>query len=276
MLPAYFWSIVVVVFGLIIGSFLNVVIYRLHTGRSLNDRSHCLSCGRQLEWYELFPVISYIVLCGRCRSCRSFIPYRYALVEILTAMAFVVSYLEATDTMLFLLSASLLSVLIVGLVYDLYHMIIPDEVSYGAAFIATAIVLWDFLTTGDLSGLTSALIGTAVAFLVYASLWYFSKGRAFGFGDAKLAVSLGMLAGTSGVFSLIVLSFWIGALVSVFLILWQRTVLNIGGIGAMSGRVTIKSEVPFAPFLIAAFVLVHFFHFDVLVFIEAVYEAFYF
>jgi len=266
---------VVVVFGLIIGSFLNVVIYRLHTGRSLNDRSHCLSCGRQLEWYELFPVVSYLALRGRCRTCRSFIPYRYALVEILTAMAFVVSYLQTVDVIHFLLSASLLSVLIVGLAYDFYHMIIPDEVSYGAASLAIAIVLWDFLTTGDLSGLASALIGTAVAFLVYASLWYFSKGRAFGFGDAKLAVSLGMLAGTSGVFSLIVLSFWIGALVSVFLILWQRTVLNIGGIGAMSGRVTIKSEVPFAPFLIAAFVLVHFFHVDVLVFIEALYEIVY-
>jgi leader peptidase (prepilin peptidase)/N-methyltransferase len=275
MLPAYFWLMVVVVFGLIIGSFLNVVIYRLHTGRSLNDRSHCLSCGRQLEWYELFPVVSYLALRGRCRTCRSFIPYRYALVEILTAMAFVVSYLQTVDVIHFLLSASLLSVLIVGLAYDFYHMIIPDEVSYGAASLAIAIVLWDFLTTGDLSGLASALIGTAVAFLVYASLWYFSKGRAFGFGDAKLAVSLGMLAGTSGVFSLIVLSFWIGALVSVFLILWQRTVLNIGGIGAMSGRVTIKSEVPFAPFLIAAFVLVHFFHVDVLVFIEALYEIVY-
>lgn len=276
MLPEYAWLIVVAVFGLIIGSFLNVVIYRLHTGRSLNDRSHCLSCGRQLDWYELFPVISYVALRGRCRSCRSFIPYRYALVEIMTAMAFVVAYLQAVDVIPFLLSVSLLSVLIVGLVYDLYHMIIPDEVSYGAVCLAAAIVLWDFLTTGDLSGIPSALMGAIVAFLVYASLWYFSKGRAFGFGDAKLAVSLGMLAGTSGVFSLVVLSFWIGAAVGVFLILWQRAVLNIGGIGTISGRVTMKSEVPFAPFLIAAFVLVHFFHFDVLVFIEAVYEAFYF
>lgn len=274
MLPAPFSVLVVAVFGLIIGSFLNVVIYRLHTGRSLNDRSHCLSCGRQLDWYELFPVVSYLVLRGRCRSCHSLIPYRYAIVELLTAGAFVVAYTQAASSVHFLLLAVLLSVLIVGLVYDLYHMIIPDEVSYGAAALAIVIVSWGVVMGGGMIEVIEAILGAAAAFLAYASLWYFSNGRAFGFGDAKLALPLGALVGLQGVFSLIVLSFWIGAVVSILIIFWQRVVLNIMLTNRGLKRVTMKSEVPFAPFLIVAFVLVYLFHFDVLGLIQAIYESF--
>lgn len=274
MLPEGFYIFVVMAFGLVIGSFLNVVIYRLHTGKSLNDRSHCLSCGRQLEWYELFPVVSYLVLGGRCRSCHSFIPYRYAFVEIMTAAAFVVAYIKTTDPVHFLLLCGLLSVLIVSLVYDLYHMIIPDEVSYGAAALAALIVGWGFVSEGDMTILVDAAAGASAAFLVYASLWYFSRGRAFGFGDAKLAVSLGMLTGIAGLFSFIVLSFWIGAVVSLAIIFWQHFVLNIALTARGGRRVTMKNEIPFAPFLIAAFVLVYLFDFDVLGLIQAMYESF--
>ncbi len=275
-LPEYFYIVVVAVFGLIIGSFLNVVIYRLHTGRSLNDRSHCLSCGRQLEWYELFPIVSYLVLRGRCRSCHSFIPYRYALVELLTAGAFVAAYVSSSDWISFALFAALLSVLITGLVYDLYHMIIPDEISYGAAALAVVIVSWQTLSGGGVSTVIEAALGAVAAFLVYASLWYFSRGRAFGFGDAKLAVSLGALVGIGGVFSLVVLSFWIGAVVGVSLILQQRFALNITSRNRGYKRVTMKSEVPFAPFLIFSFVIVYFFNGDVLMLIQTFYEALYF
>lgn len=274
MLPEWFFVVVAVVFGLIIGSFLNVVIYRLHTGRSLNDRSHCLSCGRKLEWYELFPVVSYLALRGRCRSCHSFIPYRYALVELLTAAAFALAYINSTDVVSLVLLATLLSVLIVGLVYDLYHMIIPNEVSYGAAALAVAIVSWQVAWGGGVIEVVEAALGAAAAFLVYASLWYFSGGRAFGFGDAKLAISLGALAGLGSVFSLVVLSFWIGAVVGVFIIVWQYLTLNILLSNRGRKRVTMKSEVPFAPFLIASFVIVYFFNFQVLGLIQAMYESF--
>src|SRR5690606_22028608 len=120
MLPHLFYPLVIIAFGLVIGSFLNVVIYRFHTGRSLNDRSHCLSCGKTLRWFELFPIFSYLALRGRCRSCRSFIPYRYALVEALTACLFLLAYLKTLD--LFLLPGLLifLSLLIIVAVYDVY------------------------------------------------------------------------------------------------------------------------------------------------------------
>src|SRR5690606_20171419 len=102
-----------------------------------------------------------------------------------------------------------------------------------------------------------------IIFFIFAALWYFSKGKAFGFGDAKLGVSLGALVGLAGVFSLIVFSFWIGALLSIFIICLQSLLINTG-LGFGFGRhVNIKSEIPFAPFLIVSFVLVYFFSADV-------------
>lgn len=273
MLPEWFYLPVAALFGLVIGSFLNVVIYRLHTGKSLNDRSHCLSCGAGLRWYELFPVFSYLALIGRCRACGSFIPYRYALVELATAGAFVLAYLKAADIITFVLLAVVLSVLIVGLVYDLYHMIIPDEVSYGAAALAAALVGWNVWIEQSWQPAWSAALGAAVIFVIFASLWYFSRGRAFGFGDAKLSLSLGALAGLPGVFSLIVLSFWIGAAAGLALIAGQYLIRK--GVRMRGARrVTMKSEVPFAPFLIAAFVLVYFFDVQIFELIEAVYVGF--
>lgn len=274
MLPISFYIVVVAIFGLVIGSFLNVVIYRLHTGRSLNDRSHCLSCGRQLRWYELFPLISYLALRGRCHSCQSLIPYRYALVECLTAAAFVLAYIKAGSVIEFLFLATLLAILIVGLVYDLYHMIIPDEVSWGAALVALVYVFSHAFIEGEWWIIIEAGLGAGAAFLTYASLWYFSKGRAFGFGDAKLAVSLGLMTGIYGVFSLVVLSFWVGAVISLLLILWQKIVLNITATKLGGQRVNMKSEVPFAPFLLISFILVYFFNANVLTLIEAFYVGF--
>lgn len=284
MLPLWFYLSVAAVFGLVIGSFLNVVIYRFHTGRSLNDRSHCLSCGQTLHWYELFPVFSYLALRGRCRSCFSFIPYRYALVEILTAGLFVLAYLHATGPIMFFLLLVLISTLVVGVVYDLYHMIIPDEISALSAVLALLIVLESgfalaFKTGNWMSLMTllgSAILSGLLLSVVYASLWYFSRGRWFGLGDAKLAFSLGMLVGLGGLFSLFTLSFWIGAVISVALLALSAlsTKMSSGKGLFKIPRVKIKSEVPFAPFLVAAFVLVYFFGADVLASMTRVIELF--
>ena len=268
MLPEWFYIGVAALFGLIIGSFLNVVIYRFHTGRSLNDRSHCLSCGKSLHWYELFPVFSYVVLRGRCSLCGSFIPYRYALVELLTAGAFVLAYLKAGDWLELGLLLVLLSLLLVGLVYDLYHMIIPDEVSYGAAALAVAIIGWQTYLTSDWRVLINALLGGAIAFLIFGGLWYFSKGKSFGFGDAKLVISLGTLIGLTQIFSFMAFSFWIGAIISLLIIGFQQFIFNKTSVFGSWRRVNIKSEVPFAPFMVASFVLVYFFNVDILIFIE--------
>lgn len=267
MLPTWFIFLVVAVFGLIIGSFLNVVIYRFHTGRSLNDRSHCLSCGHALTWYELVPVFSYLVLRGRCRYCSSFIPYRYLLVESLTALAFMLAYLKAWNGVELILLATLLSVLIVGLVYDLYHLVIPDELSIATALLGVTILSYSAWRTEDWSLVGWGLLAGTIASFLYGSLWYFSQGRAFGLGDAKLAFGLGTLVGLGGLFSFIVWSFWLGALLGGILI-WLSTKHLPGSRFLKLGRVKMKSEVPFAPFLIASWVLVYFFEADILSLIE--------
>lgn len=257
-------------FGLIIGSFLNVLIYRLHTGRSLNDRSHCLSCGKGLSWYELFPLFSYLAQLGRCRTCGSYIPYRYFLVEGLTAASFVLVYLKAASLTEMILLCIFMSTLIVGLVYDLYHMIIPDEVSYTGAFLAIVFILAQGLTSGWTIALISLASGLLV-FLVFGSLWFFSKGKAFGFGDAKISFALAAFCGFPAAFSFVVLAFWLGAVVAVSLMIFQFMYLHITGRERSRARVRMKSEVPFAPFLIASFVLVYFFNADVLIFIEKIF-----
>lgn len=262
MLPDSFSLVVVITFGLIIGSFLNVVIYRFHTGKSLNNRSHCLSCGKVLHWYELFPVFSYLLLRGRCRNCQSFIPYRYILVELLTALSFVLAYFKTINIIEFIILSSILSTLIVGLVYDLYHMIIPDEVSILSAALALLLIIWQ--SDGDVYFVVLSLLAAVVCFALYGSLWFFSKGKAFGLGDAKLSVALGLMVGLSGVFSFITLSFWVGAFWALSLIGVQKILHTTKHIFRLP-RVKMKSEIPFAPFLIIAFALVYFWDVNVLV-----------
>lgn len=269
MLPQWFFVFEVAVFGLIIGSFLNVVIYRLHTGKSLNNRSHCLSCGRILSWYELFPVLSYLVLRGRCSSCHSFIPYRYILVELLTSALFVIAYWHFNGWGRLLFDFTILSVLIIVLVYDLYHKIIPDELSILAGVLAISFVSYISLGLGSIEYLAYSVLAGILPPLGFFVLWYFSGGRAIGLGDAKLSFALGTLVGLERLFSFVVLSFWIGAIVGIALILLS-THLRKWRIFSRRHYVNMKSELPFAPFLILSFILVYFFEVNIQKWLETI------
>lgn len=268
-LPVTLTLLFVFFLGAIIGSFANVVICRLHTGRSLNNRSHCLSCGRMLAWYELVPALSYLLLLGRCRTCGCFIPVRYLLVECAVAGSFVLAFLRTEDVIHAALLALFSAILIVGATYDLYHLIIPDEVVLASAGVGGAIVVYTAYAAKDSSIILSAIVSAVIAFVAYAGLWYVSHGRWIGFGDAKLAVPLAMVVGTAGVFSLVVLSFWVGALVSLGVLGFVSVRRSFRAypnqaIEKRSRYRTMKHEVPFAPFLIIAFYLVAFFEVNVL------------
>lgn len=252
------------IFGVIIGSFLNVYIYRLHTGKSLSGRSHCLSCGTPLRAYELVPLFSYLFLRGKCRTCRSIIPSRYFLVEILTGLLFVFVVLTTSDLFMLLLFWFLMAVLVVIFVYDLYHMIIPDEMVLTLMAIAFLNEFYWLLMGSSVTefafNILAALIGSLFLFL----LWYMSEGRWIGFGDVKLALPLGLLVGYAGVFSMLVLSFWIGAIIGILLLAWQF-IQKRGKphLRFLTRELTIKSAVPFAPFLISGFLMVFFLELDV-------------
>lgn len=256
LLPVWYQYTVVATLGLIVGSFLNVVIYRFNTGESLNGSSHCLSCGERLRWFELMPVFSYLFLHGRCRYCSSHIPIRYLLVEVTTAVLFALSYGIAESLFHLLLIWILVSVLVVVVVYDINHFIIPDQLVILLSVVAAVV----YMVVTPVSLLSTLVVipasAATIALAFYGGLWLYSKGRWIGFGDVKLVVPLGFMSGLSGIFSMIVLSFWLGAVISVAIIAWQRYKQGKTKAKNYGRQLTIKSEVPFAPFLILAFLFV--------------------
>jgi prepilin signal peptidase PulO-like enzyme (type II secretory pathway) len=240
--------------GTIIGSFLNVVIYRFGTGKMISrGRSICMTCNRTLRWYELIPVFSFLIQSGRCRRCASKISHQYPSVEFGTGLLFALTafhflpllYVSQTTFITTLVLYMLMfSFLIVIIVYDLRHKIIPDIFVYSYAVVAFILAcitpsLWGFLA------------GPILA-LPFALLWLVSGGRAMGLGDAKLILGIGWMLGISQGLSALILAFWIGALVSIAILLTHKNKINM------------KSQIPFAPFLILGALLAFFFHLEIL------------
>lgn len=256
-------------FGIIVGSFLNVVIYRLHTNRSLQGRSHCLSCGVTLEWYDLFPLFSYIVLRGRCRSCQAIITPRYFLVELITGLLFVLTLATTAEVVPVALTLAILSILVVIVVYDFYHFIIPDNLVVWLLALALAWHGYSYLVLGDVWVFVYSFVAATLASVFFAGLWAISRGRWLGLGDAKLVFPLALILGSTYTFSFVVLAFWIGAGISLLILAWQY--MRYRGkphLHFLTRPLTIKSAVPFAPFIIASFCLVYFFQIDVLAIVE--------
>ncbi len=251
-----FFLLFFAVLGLIIGSFLNVVIFRFNSTKSLGGRSQCLTCSRPLLWYDLIPVFSYVFLRGRCRGCKTRISMQYPLVEFATAFLFAGLYWKFNlfffidlfhFSFLFTYYAAAFSLLLVITVYDIRHKIIPDRLSLifgvlalvGLFFIKGSFV---FLHWPQVSDIVSGLIVS----VPFALMWLISSGRWMGLGDAKLAIGLGLLLGVSNMLFATMLAFWFGALIGLALV----------GFRKLSG---LKSEIPFAPFLVAGTIIAFFF-----------------
>lgn len=265
---------VVFVFGAIIGSFLDVVAYRLHTEKSLNGRSHCLSCGMRLKWYELVPVVSFLVLRARCRSCNSRIPWRCLMMEVGTGLSFVLMWqLFTYDIILVALYMATAALLILVVAYDFRHLIIPDEIVGLLVVVALSIAAYRFHTEGlSFEMFMYHLLAGVLGALFFAAFWLISGGKWMGLGDAKLMLPLGIVLGPWGTFAAIVLAFWTGAGISVS-ILGLDKLLRAGKthVSFLDAPLTIKNEIPFAPFLILGFALVHFFHVDLSSFFPLIY-----
>jgi leader peptidase (prepilin peptidase)/N-methyltransferase len=247
------------IFGLIIGSFLNVVVLR-RGARTLSGRSACFACGKTIAWYDLVPVLSWILLWGRCRRCGSSISAQYPLVEAITGALFAVfGYWAAPALMLgdvrilgvlgigFAISALLVAIA----TYDLHHTIIPDGWAY--VFAACALLFRFLLSSGTdaLPFVDSSLLMFAagpLCALPFFALWAFSKGAWMGLGDAKLALGIGWLLGLWDGFIAIMFAFILGSFILVPLLF----ITHIPGLTKVRTGLTMKSEVPFGPFLIAS------------------------
>lgn len=222
-IPDSWLYLVVFLFGVIIGSFLNVYIYRFHTGKSLAGHSHCLSCGTRLTWYELFPLLSYLGLRGRCRTCNCRITPRYFLVELMTGLLFALSLTLTKELWWLLLLCLTMSVLVVITVYDFYHFIIPDALTFALTVLAGLILTYKYtLVVFNLEQIFWSVVTALGASGFFLLLWLVSKGQWLGFGDVKLAFPLGLLVGPAAVFSFVVVSFWVGAAISLSILGWGR------------------------------------------------------
>lgn len=264
-LPIFFKVFVGFGFGVIIGSFLNVYLYRFHTGKSLAGKSHCLSCGTTIKKHDLIPLLSYLALLGKCRHCRSYIPVRYFLVELLTGLLFGLAILQVHDLFLLLLTGVLLALLVVVAVYDLYHLVIADEMIFALSGVAFLWQGYELFLTGDSTRFFYNLLTAFLGVVFFFGLWHYSSGRWIGFGDVKLAWPLGFIAGCAGVFSMIVLSFWVGAVIGIILIGLQKLLSTYSPKHRILGKqLHLKSAIPFAPFLIIGFLLVFFWQIDVI------------
>lgn len=272
--------LLIFLFGLAIGSFLNVVIRRGIRGESLLGRSKCESCGRVLSARELIPVLSFLIQRGRCRGCKAKFSVEYPLVEFAVALLFAASavlflpadLLEFTirGGAAFVLILVGVSVAIVIFVVDLKEKIIPDS----AFLVLFVLGLFALFLRRFPDGFFVANLWENAAFLdvfsavlfssFFAGLWFFSRGAWMGFGDAKLVLAVSLVLGWPVSLAAFLFSFWLGGIA--------------GGALLLLGRASLKSAIPFGPFILVGAAAAHLFSgyfFETSRFLEGIYEIFY-
>ena len=247
-------------FGAIIGSFLNVVVIRKNTGESfVSGSSRCFSCGTPLRPWDMIPIVSFLVQKGRCRHCGSKISWQYPIVELITAFLAVSVYAKVADNSftlyplpftLFYFAA--FSVLLAVALYDIRQKIIDTHflLIFGGFAVVEAVLRWRVDIWSAPRDIASSFF---IAFFFYC-MWLVSRGRWMGRGDADIAFVLALFLGFPRSLGMLLLAFWIGGLVGSMLLLASRN------------RFTLKSEVPFGPFLALATFLLWYFsgYFDTL------------
>jgi len=286
-----YFVIAAAVFGAIIGSFLNALSFRWGTGRSIiwapstsfdntqdksfrASRSRCMQCGHTLGARDLVPIFSYLFLRGRCRYCHSRVSVQYPLVEAAAALISIVVYLQNPFSIFaYAFWLVVWMTLLFVVVYDLRHTIIPWACSITLALLA---IFYLALTiSGKLDFVsptfwpaTNTILWTLLAGpLLALPLFLFSlisRGTWMGWGDSALELSLGWLLGLAYGASALMIAFWSGAFVGVLLILLSKLTPTASSRG-LAQRFTIKSEIPFAPFLVLGAFIVYALHINLFI-----------
>lgn len=222
-------------FGAIIGSFLNVCIARLPDGRSVvRPPSHCPNCQSFLAWYDNVPILSYLVLAGRCRTCRARISPIYPAVEILTGALAMALFLRLGPTLAFAGYFAFAAALIVITFIDLDHQIIPDVISLPGIAVGLAFSLLSPLVT-PLDAILGVLVGGG---LLLSIAWLYQAWRGqegMGGGDVKLLAMIGAFLGWQSIFVTLFVGSVIGSVIGVAVMAYQRA--------------DSKLAIPFGPFL---------------------------
>jgi leader peptidase (prepilin peptidase)/N-methyltransferase len=225
----YFLYIFLFIFGTLVGSFLNVCIYRIPREESIvSPPSHCPNCSTPLKPFELIPLISFLILKGKCRYCKNPISLRYPFVELITGIIFVLIFknygisLKGLSFLIF--SCSLIVIFFI----DLSFQIIPDIITYPGILVGLILSPW---TVGLKNSFSGFIIGISIFFLI-AFIW---KGG-MGGGDIKMAGMMGSFLGIKSLIFALFLSFLFGSIIGIILAIFKFK--------------TLKVYIPFGPFLV--------------------------
>ncbi len=241
-----FIEFTVFIFGLIIGSFLNVCIYRIPEGESVVfPSSHCPKCGKNIAFYDNIPVLSFLILRGKCRNCGERISLRYPFVELLNGILFFLLYREFFLSPSFFLFVLISDILIVLAFIDLDHRILPHPLNFGGLFISLLFSPFNVLISSQsvfgykllrsmgflsvskyasiyITSLLGCLMGSLLFIVVAVLFYYVKKIEGLGHGDIILIGFIGAVVGPALIFYVISFGGIIGALVGIYLILFKK------------------------------------------------------
>lgn len=220
----------VFIIGLVIGSFLNVLIDRIPRGEKLTGRSHCESCNKTLRAKDLIPLVSFIWLKGRCRYCSVKLSPQYIIVECLTAVLFTL-YVLLFPAIAWPIGLIVISILIVIFVTDLKYGIIPDKIIFPSIFFFTLYIL-----IFDIEVFINHLLSALGSLIFFYLIYRLTKRKGIGFGDVKFSFLIGLIFGFPGVIYALYIAFLTGAAIGTILVLWRKK--------------NLKTSIPFGPFLV--------------------------
>lgn len=230
--------LLVFLIGLLVGSFLNVLIDRIaRNEKFVFGRSYCESCQHLLSWQDLIPLFSFIFLAGRCRYCRARIPLWLPVIELVTALVFVLVawwFFELAWGLIFL-GLIIASLLIVVFFTDLKYRLVYGIIIYPALLIT---LVYQIAIFGSWVGLISPLLASLATGLFFYLLYLLTKKRGLGFGDVQIGLLMGLLLGWPNIVVALYLAFLTGALTGIILII--------------AGRAKMKTAIAFGPFLVLA------------------------
>ena len=250
------FALIAAMLGAALASFLTVVVSRLGSGETVvRGRSRCPHCREKLVWFELVPIASYLAQRGRCRSCGASIPAWYFFAELVLAVGFgLIAMASLSGKVLFppfTLAGEAASPLLAGVtalyygvflwfavaisVYDIQRRLIPLVLAGPLALLGAAGAVIGAVRSGDGGGLFVHFAAALAAFLFFWMLWFFSRGRAMGRGDADVAFAITLCLGPLGGAVALLLGFWVGALYGILALALRRA--------------SWRTEIPFAPFL---------------------------
>lgn len=229
-------------FGAIIGSFLNVVIYRLPRGQSLvHPPSRCRACGYSLRWFDNIPIVSWLLLRGRCRSCGVAVSWQYPIVEFITAVLFLVVAWQTPIGSLLAARLLLVCVLIVLFGIDLEHQILPNSITLPGIVVGLLFSLVN--PPGWQAAAIGAVVGGGILYGIAWGYYLWRREEGMGMGDVKMLAMIGAFLGWKAVLLTLVLGSFSGAIIGVLLMSMQKgdmkfalpfgTFLALGSLAAM-------------------------------------------